>query len=108
MTLVHEDHLVQDEDLVQVDRPFLGQEVLVVPGVLEVHLEDLEDLVDPVDLVDLHLTADTDPAIVEDQASILHPLTATCHLEVRSGCDCFRLLLVQYIFYGFFINGHFI
>ena len=29
------------------------QEVLVVPGVLEVHLEDLEDLVDLVDLVDL-------------------------------------------------------
>ena len=64
------------------------QEVLVVPGVLEVHLEDLEDLVD---LVDLHLTADTDPATVEDQASILHPLTATRHLEVRSGCDDFCL-----------------
>ena len=55
-----------------------AREVLVVQG-------------DPEDLGDLHLTADTGPAIVEALANILHPLTATRHLEVRSGCDDFCL-----------------
>ena len=84
-------------------------------------LPGLDTMEAPEDLEGLNLTVGTDLPIVvaledqedqwlpdQDQASILHPLTATCHLEVRSGCDCFRLLLVQYIFYGFFINGHFI
>ena len=56
------------------------QEVLAVPGDLEDHLDLLDHLED---LEDLHLTAGTDLATVEDRASILPPLTATCHQEVR-------------------------
>ena len=73
-TVAQELHLLIDMD--QGDQE--AREVLVVPG-------------GPEDQEDLHLTADTGLAIVEAQASILHPLTATRHLEVRSGCDDFSL-----------------
>ena len=68
------DTTVALELLLQIGLDQGGLEVLVVQG----DLEDLEDH---------HLTAGTDPAMVgvlEDQASILHPLTAT--RQVRSDC----------------------
>ena len=60
----------------------MDQVVLEVPGVPEV----LGDLEDRGDLGDLHRIAGTGPAtvgVLEDQASILHPPTATRPLEVR-------------------------